>query len=266
MKSNAAAAILIIVCLGLGFVLWEQSQKHAEQTQQQQTRITEYSNHVVDIEGKLDVQRLTNSALTNLLAATREKASNDLAAAQAALDKSQADAQAAEAKAAEDAKAAKAAADAALAEKDKKIASLEIQNTELDKESTELMTAKTNLEAQILATQKKLDASDGDVKFLRNELKELQAKKDQLEKQLSDLAFLKEQVKKLKDELAVDRRLDLIRRGLYDIVAPKGAERLMHPPVSAPPPTASHPLDVELHQNGEATIKSSAPTNAPPVK
>jgi chromosome segregation ATPase len=266
MKSNVTAAVLILVCLGLGFVLWQQNQKHTEQTQQQETKITDYSNRVVGLEGRLTDQRLTNSTLTNLLAATQQKASNDLSAAQAALDKSQADAKAAEAKADADAKAAKQAADAAIAEKDKKIAALENQNTELDKETSELMTAKTNLEAQIAATQKKLDASDGDVKFLKNELKELQAKKDELEKQLTDLAFLKDQVKKLKDQLAVDRRLDLIRRGLTDIVAPKGAERLMHPPVSAPAPRDNHPLDVQLHQNGDATIKSAAPTNAPTVK
>jgi hypothetical protein len=65
----------------------------------------------------------------------------------------------------------------------------------------------------------------------------------------------------LKDQLAIDRRLDWIRRGLYDAIGVKGGERLTHPLPSVPPPTNT-PLNVEIRQNGGARIVAP-PTNAP---
>lgn len=267
MKSNVVAIIFILACLGLGAALWQQHQKHAEQTKELDKTITSYSNDVTSLDVRLKEQVMVNGTLETNLAATQLKASNDLAAVQATLaatsanlDKSQTEAKTAAAAAA----AAEAAAEAAIAEKDKKIAALASQNTELDKQSNDLRGAITNLEAQIQATQKKLDASEGDKKLLMEELKTLQAKKEELENQLRNLAFLKDQVKKLKDDLAVARRLDWIRRGLYEAIGEKGGERLTHPPPSLPPPT-NHVLDVELRQSGGVKINppSTPSTNAP---
>ena len=100
---------------------------------------------------------------------------------------------------------------------------------ELDKESADLRSSITNLECQIAVTQKKLAASEGDRAALIKELKELQAKKDELEKRFNDLAALKEQVHKLKEELSIARRLDWIRRGIYEALNEKGGQRLMDP-------------------------------------
>jgi chromosome segregation ATPase len=275
MKSNVAAIILILACLGLGAVLWQQNQKHAEQTKELDKTIASYSNDVTSFDVRLKEQVMVNATLETNLAATQIKASNDLAAVHATLattsaelEKAQADAKATAAAAA----AAAASAEAALAERDKKIAGLENQNTELDKQSNDLRNSLTNLEVQIQATQKKLDASEGDKKLLMEELKTLQAKKAELEVQLTNLAFLKDQVKKLKDQLAIDRRLDWIRRGIYDAIGEKGGERLTHPPSSLPPST-NPALDVELRQNGgvkinpPATPSTNAPsTNAPSAK
>ena len=272
MKSNLIAIVLALVCLGLGAALWQQNQKHAELKKNLDQTINDYSNHVAIDENELDQVRHTNSTLESKLAATEVKASNDLAAVQATLaatssnlEKTQADA-----KAAADAAAAAAASAANdLAEKDKKILALENQNTELDKQDAEMRASITNLEVQIDATQKKLDASEGDKKLLIAELKSLQAKKEELEGKLKDLAFLKEQVKDLRDKLAIDRRLDWIRRGLYSAIGEKGGERLTHPLPSVPPPT-NNALNVEIRQNGGARItapSTNAPsTNAPSVR
>jgi chromosome segregation ATPase len=267
MKSNLVAIVLILLCLGLGATLWVQNQKHVEVKKNLDQTIVGYSNQVNTIDDKLHQYIQVNAALESNLTNTQIKASNDLAAIQATLaattsnlEKTQADAKAAAAAAAT---AAKADADA-LAEKDKKIAALETQNTELDKQDTDLRAAITNLNVQITATQKKLDASEGDKKSLLAELKALQAKKDELEGKLKDLAFLKEQVKELKDQLAIDRRLDWIRRGLYDAIGMKGGERLTHPLPSVPPPT-NNGLNVEIWQNGGASIVAPS-TNAPAAK
>jgi hypothetical protein len=89
------------------------------------------------------------------------------------------------------------------------------------------------------------------------ELARLRAQKDDLEKKLTDLAFLKETVRKLKDDLAVARRLDWIRRGIYDAFREKGAERLTHP-LALSSPASNNSLDVELRQDGGVKINSHA--------
>jgi chromosome segregation ATPase len=260
MKSNAVAIILIIACLGLGFVLWEQSQKHADQVTKLDESINSYSNHVSNLEDKLSQQVLVNSTLETNLASTKLKASNDLAAIEATLSTTSANLEKSQSEVKAAAVAA-AAAQAAMEEKDKKIATLENQNTELDKESSDLRGSITNLEAQIQATQKKYDAAEGDKKLLMAELTHLRAQKEELEKKLSDLAYLKETVRKMKEQLSIDRRLDWIRRGIYDAFGQKGGERLIHPILPGPPATNGS-LNVELQQGGGARIVPPS-TNAP---
>ncbi|HZM03400.1 MAG TPA: hypothetical protein VFC44_10270, partial [Candidatus Saccharimonadales bacterium] len=94
-------------------------------------------------------------------------------------------------------------------------------------------------------------------------LKRLQAEKADLEKKFNDLAVLREQVHKLKEELSIARRLDWIRRGIYETFNQKGGERLIHP-VHPLPATNNPSLNVELRQDGGVKIQApapSAPTN-----
>jgi len=60
-------------------------------------------------------------------------------------------------------------------------------------------------------TERKLAASEGDREFLLAELKRLQAEKVDLERQFNDLALLRDQIRKLKDELSIASRLEWIR-------------------------------------------------------
>jgi chromosome segregation ATPase len=271
MKSNAVAILLLLGCAALAIVLLVQSKNHADEKQKQDDTIASYSNHVTSLDSQLKEQRMVNATLeTNLttvkeiLAATSnslDSVNNTLAVVSNNLDKTAADL-----KSVSD---AKAAADAAIAEKDRKIASLENQNTELDKESADLRGEITNLASRIQTTQKKLENSEGDKRLLMDELARLRAQKEELEKKFADLAVLKAQVAKLKEELSISRRLDLIRRGLADAMAPKGGERLIHMKENFPPPSTNG-LNVELHQNGEVKINSTASpeaaTNAPAAK
>ena len=264
MKSNAVPVILVLACLGLGVVLLLDSKHHQDEKRKQDSTIVQYSNHVTTLEGQLREQTNVNYILgTNLTETQLEvaKASNDLVALQANLsttqenlEKSQADAKAA---------AEKAAAD--LAERDKKIGTLESQNQELDKESIDLRASITNKEAEIQDAKKKLADSEGDKAFLVKEVKRLQAEKADLEKKFSDLEALREQVRKLKDDLSLARKLDWIRRGIYDSIKVKGGELLTHPEPSAPPLT-NGTMNVEIRQNGGVKVGAPGPTNAPPGK
>jgi chromosome segregation ATPase len=157
------------------------------------------------------------------------------------------------------AKAAAEVAAAEVAKRDTKISELEGQRDDLTKKMTDLNGSISNLEGQISATQKKLAASEGDREFLLKELKRMQTEKAELERQFNDLALMREQVRKLRDELSIARRLDWIRRGIYGTT--KGAEKLSQrtPPL---PAQTNYDLNVEIHQNGSATVAPKA-TNAP---
>ena len=93
-----------------------------------------------------------------------------------------------------------------------------------------------------------------------SELRRLQDEKNSLERQFNDLAMLREQVRKLRDELSISRRLDWIRRGLYGSL--KGAERLqqgIEPPITG---GTNFDLNVELQESGEVEVVPQG-TNAP---
>ena len=257
MKDKAPIIVLVIVALGLGVALLVVNNKAKEEKDQADSSIKTLSNNVNSVQASLNEQQSVNRALETNLATTKVEYSNKLAAKEAELSGTQADL----AKTQAEAKAQAEAAAAEVAARDKKIATLENQNQELDKESTDLRSSITNLEGQITVTKGKLAASEGDKVALMKELKELQAKKDDLEKKFNDLAVLKEQVHKLKEELSIARRLDWIRRGIYETLNEKGGERLLHrekpvPPATNPPPS----LQVEIRQSGGVKIVAPAPS------
>jgi chromosome segregation ATPase len=134
------------------------------------------------------------------------------------------------------------ATEAAMAEKVKRVTALERQNSELDKESNDLRESITKLEARLQSTQNKVAAEEGDKQHVMDELTGLRAIQDDLEKKLRDLAFLKETVRKLKEEHAIARRLDWKRRGICEAADRKGGECLVLPPELASPTANSHAL------------------------
>ena len=149
-----------------------------------------------------------------------------------------------------------------IAKRDAKIAELANLLDDKDKKLDDLRTSITGLEGQIAETEKRLATSEGDKELLLKELKRLQAEKAELERQFNDLAILREQVRKLKDDLSIARRLDWIRRGLYGGTERKGGELLQRGMVAQPVRT-NYNLDVEIKREGGAKI--NAVTNGPPA-
>jgi peptidoglycan hydrolase CwlO-like protein len=118
------------------------------------------------------------------------------------------------------------------------------------------------LNDQIAETKRKLSAAEGDRDSLTRELARLQSDKSELLRQFNDLAALRAQVALLREEAAINQRLAWMAQGVYQASGRKGAEALVAKPT--PPPAANPSLNVEVQQNGGATVVP--PAKAPSQK
>ncbi len=256
MKGKSSIVILVVICLALGLGLLLSHNKAVEQKKADDASKQLLSNEVAKTSADLDEQKRVNANLETTLSSRVSdllSVSNKLIATSADLAKTTADAQAAAKTAQEE-----------MAKRDTKISQLEGQNDELTKKMTDLNVALADLEKQISETERKLSASEGDREFLLKELKRLQTEKVELERQFNDLALLRDQIRKLKDELSVARRLEWIRRGLYGSEQ-KGAEKLQ-PGFATPAGKTNFDLNVEIRQDGSATVVTNPPANPPSQK
>ena len=260
MKNRIGLIVLLVVCLGLGIALLTVRNQAKEQQKADGETILDYSNKLgtanVQIEEQkqvaanlykdLDEQKKAIIELTNnytQVASNLSQTTTDLAKTEASLKASQDE----------------------VAKRDAKISDLETQNQALDKKALDLNNAITGLTAQINDTQHKLAASEGDRAFLEGELKRLTAEKAELERQFNDLAVLRAQVAKLKEEMNIARRLEWIRQGLFAANEEKGAQKLMQG-VNAQPPQARMPkpnYDLNVEVSADGSVKVIPPATNP---
>ena len=262
---KALIAILILACAALAGGLFYRHATATKQTKADTETITQLSTKVSETERQLAEQSAVNQVLEKDIAARTAKlldTSNTLVTVTATL-----------AKVREEAQTAAATAAANLEQRDKRINELEGQRDDLTKRMTDLNSQINGLDTAINDLNRKLAASEGDREFLLKELKRLQTEKNELERQFNDMAMLREQVRKLRDELSISKRLDWIRRGLYGTL--KGAERLQRGFGETATNQGDFDLNVELKESGDvnvlpgetnapATNRQAAPTNAPP--
>lgn len=255
MKSRVAVIILVVVCLALGVALVTEQRKHAQVKRELDDQIALQTTDLQKTHKDLEEQKQVNMTLEGDIKTRADDLrtlSNNLSKAIADLEKSDAQAKAT----AEQLRTAQAE----LAKKDQKIAELEGQRAVLGKQMDQLTNSIDTLEKQISATEKKLATSQGEKEFLVKELTRLRAEKAELERQFNDLAVLRAQVSKLKEEMAISRRLEFIRLNLFG-AHKGGAEKLMPAPRRALASATNYDLAVEVRQGGSARIV--APTNAP---
>lgn len=267
---KALIAILILACAALGAGLFYRHTQAESQTKKDTETINQLSTKVTETERKLAEQSAVNQVLEKTVAEKAQQlaeTSNTLATVTATL-----------AKAREEAQAAAATAAADLEKRDKRINELESQRDDLTKRMTDLNGQINSLDVAINDLNRKLATSEGDREFLLGELKRLQAEKSELERQFNDIAMLREQVRKLRDELSISKRLDWIRRGLYGSL--KGAERLQRgfETAAGTATNRNFDLNVELKQSGGVNVlpansnapanppQAAAPTNSPPAQ
>lgn len=251
MNSKIAAIVLTLLCLLLAAGLIYRHSTATKEKKQDVATIGHYSNEWVETSRKLDEQKLVNLSLERDFTTQAEELktySNNLASVSANFAKTQADA-----------KAAAETAKEEISRRDARINELESERDGMTKKMGELTSSISTLENQIADTQRKLEASEGDREFLLKELKRLQAEKSDLERQFNDLASLREQVRRLRDELSVSRRLEWIRRGLYGSL--KGGEMLRKGFTGSNAKGTNFNLDVEIRRDGGATVltNSAAP-------
>lgn len=256
MKPKILIPILAIVALALAVFLFVTRRTVTEQSEQITTLSNEWQKASIKVS---DLSQVNSTLEKDLSKRTTEYLSLTNAYAQAltTLAKTESDLKQTE----DTLKLTKEE----VAARDAKIAQLETQNQELDAKSAELTTALTGLTAQIAATQKKLDAAEGDKEFLQKELNTLLTQKAELERQLNDLAFLKAQVSHLKSELSIARRLEWIRKGLFNAGDTKGAQLLLQSgPGAAKTTTRTNTYDLNVEINADGSVKVIPPmTNAP---
>jgi chromosome segregation ATPase len=253
---KAILAVLAVIVAGLCWALYDTRTKARERHEADTLVIGDYSNKWAEVRALLEEQQRVNTSLNSTLDvrnAELDTTRGRLSDVTATLARTEAE------KAAE-----KKQAEEEIARRDQKIASLESRNDDLGRQMTELNTSIEGLEQQIADTEQKLAQSEGDKQALMAELTRLRAEKARLETQLNDLAFLRDQVRKLKDELSLARRLDWIRRGIYGNAQKKGAQRLQDLAArNAPAPAAAGATSVEIRQDGSITVNTNAAPPAP---
>lgn len=259
MKNLIGVIILAVVCIGLGVALMTTKKQATSEKKKDAETISTLSNQWVETSGKLEEQKQVNLTLEKDVVTRKTEyteLSNKLSEVAAVLAKTE-----------DSLKLTKEE----VAKRESQIAALEQQNASLDQKAADLSLSITNLTAQIAETERKLTASEGDKAFLEKELKRLMGEKAELERQFNDLAILRAQVAKLKEELNIARRLEWIRKGLFAVDERKGAQMLMErtPPPAASQPASTYDLNVEVNADGSVRVippLTNGPASTPAPK
>jgi len=254
MKIKIAIIVLAIACIGLGVALFATKKQSDEQHATDVSSINDFSNQLVGANVQLKDLNQANLALTNDLALSRDEAlglSNSLASANATLDNT---------------KSSLAGAQSQITNLNTQISDLEVQNKVLDQRAADLTNTIAQMDEVISSTESKLSEAETNTAFLQGELQKQMTQKAELEHKFNDVNEVRAQVKKLRDEMFVARRMQLSK---YDNNGRKGAELLTAhlPPPQTNPPTGQPPnYDLNVEVGSDGSVKIIPPlgaTNAP---
>ncbi|MBK9140225.1 MAG: hypothetical protein IPM17_15910 [Verrucomicrobia bacterium] len=259
MNSKVPLVILVILAVALGAALFlRHHQANADKTaaalERERLQKT-LTDEKAAIEALLAASTKAAESLKSDLAAKTEAlqtATSQLTEVKLALDQAQLESK--------NLRDQLAASQAAVAERDARIQEMAASRSELEQHATDLKSAIAERDALIADTRRQLAAAGSDREFLLKELRRLQSEKGELERQFNDLASLKEQMRKLKEQYAVSKRLEWSRRGLADLNSRKGGEILQRG-FSIPSVVYSTDTDlnVEVRRDGPAVIVPAPP-------
>ena len=253
MKTKIILVVLVVAAVGLAVALFAVKKQSDDQHATDVSVIVDFSNQVAAANIQLNALHDANVALTNDLAASRQQVaaseeqitqlSNRLTAAAATLVST------------------KTAFQEQITNLNGRITDLEAQNKALDQRAAELTAAIAQLNATIDETRKQLATSETNRKFVEQELQKQLAQKAELERKFNDLEVLRAQVKKIRTEMFVARRLELMKN---DNTGKKGAQLLMQHTVTVAPAAVATPaakpavnnydLNVEVGSDGNVRV------------
>jgi chromosome segregation ATPase len=248
MKTKIGIIVLVAICAGLVIALIATKKSADDLRKKDADAILDFSNQLTTANASLDDLRQVNLMLTNDLANSRDALltlSNNLMETSGELT---------------DTKASLESAQDQITNLNTRIADLEAQNKVLDDRAAALTNTIASLDSQIADEQQKLATSETNNVFLAAELQKQMAQKAELEHKFNDLDEVRAQVRKLRDELFVARRLQWMNNGSNPSTQQKGAELLMQRPAPARPP--HYDLNVEVGSDGSIHV-IPPPTNSP---
>ena len=250
MKIKMVMVVLTVVCAGLAVALLAAKKTVHDQLSEKDAAILDVSNQLVAANDHVNDLQQVNLVLTNNIIASQQqiaKLSNGLTQASSALASAKATLQGAEDQ---------------IANLNGRVGDLEAQNKVLDDRATALTNTIAALDAQIAENERKLAESETNNVFLEKELQQQIAQRAELERKFSDLNEVRAQVRKLRDEAFIARRLQLMRNSATE---QKGAELLVQPRTAAATAAAAklpphYDLNVEVGSDGSVHV-IPPPTN-----
>jgi peptidoglycan hydrolase CwlO-like protein len=258
MKTKAGLVILAVACGGMMVSLFAMKKVADERFKKDTDAILDFSKQLVTARTSLDELGQVNLRLTNDLAASRQEMqvfSNQLTEASGAPVTTRASLQSAQEQ---------------IAGLNQRITGLTTQNQVLDQRAAALSGAITALNAQIADTRQRLTESETNNTFLEKELQRQTAARTELEGKFNNLTTVRSQVKKLKEDLFVSRRLQWMQAGT-DPASPqmKGGQLQMQRTAPALARASRYDLNVEVGSDGAirvmpATISALVPAANPP--
>ncbi|MGH7940632.1 MAG: hypothetical protein ACREE6_09835 [Limisphaerales bacterium] len=235
--------ILILACVGLVVALVFTQKNIDQQTRKKDSQIMDFSNQLVTANDELTDLRQVNLTLTNDINSSREQMemlSNRVLTISGSLSNSDS-----QLKAAED-----------------QIFTLQAQNQTLDNKALQYSNAISDLTATINAAKGQLADAEKNGEFYHAQATNELSKRLALEAEFANLKAVREQARKLHNELVVERRLQWIRERREPGNNIKGAQLLMARswPTNALLPATHYNLSVEVDSSGAVHIVNQ--TNA----
>jgi hypothetical protein len=230
MKTKIGVAVLAAICVGLVVALVVTRNQGDDQQKKDSAIISQFSNDLTTAYLNLDDYRQVNLVLSNKLDASQQETlavSNNLVQISGTLTET---------------KTSLSDAQVQITNLDARVADLEAQNQALDKRASDLTNTIASLDSEIVLAQMKLLQSQTNNTFLEDELKRQIAEKAELQRKFDDLATVRVQVKKLRDDAITARRLEWMREGIDPAKIMKGGEIMMQhtePPTNAAPGSAT---------------------------
>ena len=241
MKLKIIIVVLAVVCVGLAIGLFSVKKQGEDQHVADVSSIVDFSNQVFNANIKITYLNQVNLVYSNDLTLSRQQEaqlSNSLAAATATIASSQ---------------ASLVGAQDQIKNLNLRLSDLEVQNKVLDQQANDLTNTIAKLNSLIDDTRAKLTASENNSAFFQQELQKQMAQRAEIEHKFNDLDALRQQVRKVKNDLFVARRLELMKN---DNGNKKGAELLIqrNAPATNAVPAGGYGLNVEVGSDGSVRV------------